>query len=76
MKRVALQACREALGLSQATVARAVGISRSHYCRVERGDRTPHVRWVVALARVLRVTLTRCVRELILMEGKKRARGW
>lgn len=39
MKRELLIAKREELGLSQAEVAKRVGVSRSFYCLVEQGKR-------------------------------------
>jgi len=51
--RTALRARRQALGLTQAEVARRAGISRSYYAQIELGQRTPPVDLALRIARIL-----------------------
>ena len=45
-----LRAARKAQGLTQAKVANFVGIERTHYSRIERGDKRPSLKVAFILA--------------------------
>lgn len=42
--RVKLKELREALGYSQTSFAKAIGISRTHYCQIESGEKDPSLK--------------------------------
>lgn len=42
--RVKLRELRAALGYNQTTFAQAVGISRTHYCQIESGEKDPSLK--------------------------------
>jgi transcriptional regulator with XRE-family HTH domain len=58
-----LYAYREALGLTQAECARAVGLSRMQYQRLESGKADTTLRTLRALAKVLHVAQSQLRRE-------------
>lgn len=51
--RTALIETRKKAGLTQAQVAKLVGIDRSFYVYIERGKRTPSLRVAIRIAQVL-----------------------
>lgn len=52
-----LKDARKASGMSQAEVAKAVGISQPAYCYIENGDKTPSLPVAKQLAKTLCVSL-------------------
>jgi XRE family transcriptional regulator, fatty acid utilization regulator len=60
---------RKRLGLTQETVARAVGVKRAPICAIERGVSGPSFGMVLALARVFRVDPATLVRGLHRLGG-------
>lgn len=42
--RVKLRELRKALGYSQEAFAKSVGISRTHYCQIESGEKDPSLK--------------------------------
>lgn len=52
-----LKAAREATGMSQNEVAKAIGVSQPAYCYMENGDKVPSLPVAKQLARVLSVSL-------------------
>ncbi len=57
-----VRARREALGMSQARLAQAAGISRGYLIRLEAGAQDPTLTVLANLAKTLKVTLATLVR--------------
>lgn len=56
-KNLRMKAARAAVGLSQADLAEAVGVTRQTICLIEAGGYNPTLNLCVAICKVLRVTL-------------------
>lgn len=52
--RIKLQRLRENAGFTQATMAGAIGISRSHYSQIETGAKAPALKTGLRIKQVLR----------------------
>lgn len=52
-----LKAAREAAGMSQADVAKAIGVSQPAYCYMENGDKVPSLPVAKQLAKTLKTSL-------------------
>jgi putative transcriptional regulator len=52
-----LKQSREAAGMSQADVARAIGVTQPAYCYFENGDKVPSLPVAKQIARTLKVSL-------------------
>lgn len=50
--RVKLRQFRQARGMSQEAVAKAVKISRTHYCQIESGEKDPSLKVSLRIKRV------------------------
>ena len=51
--RVKLRQLRKAAGLTQEALGKEVGISRTHYCQIEAGEKSPSLKVSLRLKRVL-----------------------
>ena len=52
-----LKTAREAAGMSQAEVAKAIGVTQPAYCYMENGDKVPSLSVAKQLAKTLKTSL-------------------
>lgn len=56
---------RKAIGVRQAALAHSLGMSGSYLCRIEKGERTPSLEYIPALASFLETTVDEMVKTVV-----------
>lgn len=66
---------RIALGLTQEEVAKRAGISRSHYCKIERGKRDLNIDQLMSISNALHIPFDQNFFDLFRDETEQKKRG-